>query len=156
MPVSLFKICISAVHIILKFQVCTWSICDNASVGSCSGGPASWCFLGSSWVPSEGRKCAFCSRRCPQVLSNTSVKVFSAPKRGLGLSQISIGGGGGARDPLLPLLRRLWSLSLPSMTKKRKEPQCSLPPASEHMKGGENNNNNNNKNNQKRTTVELR
>ena len=46
----------------------------------------------------------------------------------------------GATDPLLPLLRRLWSLSLPSMTKKRKEPQCSLRPASEHMKGGENNN----------------
>ena len=52
-------------------------------------------------------------------------------------------GGGGATDPLLPMLRRLWSLSLPSMTKKRKEPQCCLRPASEHMKGGENNNNNN-------------
>ena len=44
----------------------------------------------------------------------------------------------GATDPLLPLLRRLWSLSLPSMIKKRKEPQCSLRPASEHLKGGEN------------------
>ena len=31
-------------------QVCLQSICDNATVGSCSGGPASWCFLGSSWV----------------------------------------------------------------------------------------------------------
>ena len=49
-------------------------------------------------------------------------------------------GGGGATDPLLPLLRRLWSLSLPNMTKKRKETQCSLRPASEHMKGGELNN----------------
>ena len=61
----------------------------------------------------------------------------------------------GATDPLLPLLRRLWSLSLPSMIKKRKEPQCSLRPASEHLKGGENINSKK-KNNQKRTTVELR
>ena len=49
------------------------------------------------------------------------------------------GGGRAATDPLLPLLRRLWSLSLPSLTKKRKKPQCSLRPASEHIKGGENN-----------------
>ena len=58
--------------------VCPLSICDNASVGSCSGGPASLCFLGSPVVLelSEGRKYALMS----QVLSNTSVKVFFGTK----------------------------------------------------------------------------
>ena len=31
-------------------QVCLQSICDNPTVGSCCSCPASWCFLGSSWV----------------------------------------------------------------------------------------------------------
>ena len=34
-------------------QVCLQSICDNATVGSCCSCPASWCFLGSSWVICE-------------------------------------------------------------------------------------------------------
>ena len=34
----------------LQCLVCPLSHCDNASLGSCSGGPASLCFLGSSWV----------------------------------------------------------------------------------------------------------
>ena len=61
--------------------VCPLSICDNASVGSCSGGPASLCFLGSPVVLelSEGRKYALMS----QVLSNTSVKVFFGTKTSL-------------------------------------------------------------------------
>ena len=32
----------------LQCLVCPLSNCDNASLGSCSGGPASLCFLGSS------------------------------------------------------------------------------------------------------------
>ena len=69
-------------------------------------------------------------------------KSFFGPKTWGGALKflLEAGGRGGATDPLLPLLRRLWSLSLPSMTKKRKEPQYSLRPASEHMKEGENNN----------------
>ena len=68
-------------------------------------------------------------------------KSFFGPQNvGWGSHKFLLEAGGEATDPLLPLLRRLWSLSLPSMTKKRKEPQCSLRPASEHMKGGENNN----------------
>ena len=61
--------------------VCPLLICDNASVGSCSGGPASLCFLGSPVVLelSEGRKYALMS----QVLSNTSVKVFFGTKTSL-------------------------------------------------------------------------
>ena len=83
-------------------------------------------------------------------------KSFFGPKTwGGALTNFYWRQGGEATDPLLPLLRRLWSLSLPSMTKKRKEPQCSLRPASEHKKGGENNNLKK-KNNQKRATVELR
>ena len=44
--------------------VCPLSICDNASVSSCSGGPASLCFLGSPVVLelSEGRKYALMSK----------------------------------------------------------------------------------------------
>ena len=38
--------------------VCPLSICDNASVGSCSGGPGSLCFLGSSWVVWGQKMCA--------------------------------------------------------------------------------------------------
>ena len=55
--------------------VCQLSICGNASVGSCSGSPAPWCFLGSSWVV-WGPK--MCSLKSPMslVLSNTSVKAL--------------------------------------------------------------------------------
>ena len=74
------------------------SICDNASVGSCSGGPASLCFSGSPVVLelSEGRKYALMS----QVLSNTSVKVFFGTKTSLRPPNFFFwGGGGGLRIP---------------------------------------------------------
>ena len=72
--------------------VCPLSICDNASVGSCSGGPASLCFLGSPVVLelSEGRKYALMS----QVLSNTSVKVFFGTKTSLRPPNFFFGGEG--------------------------------------------------------------
>ena len=78
--------------------VCLLSICDNASVGSCSGGPASLCFLGSPVVLElpEGRKYALMS----QVLSNTSVKVFFGTKTSLRPPNFFFwGGGGGLRTP---------------------------------------------------------
>ena len=78
--------------------VCPLSICDNASVGSCSGGPASLCFLGSPVVLelSEGRKYALMS----QVLSNTSVKVFFGTKTSLRPPNFFfLGGGEGLRTP---------------------------------------------------------
>ena len=80
--------------------VCPLSICDNASVGSCSGGPASLCFLGSPVVLelSEGRKYVLMS----QVLSNTSVKVFFGTKTSLHPPPPNFffgGGGGGLRIP---------------------------------------------------------
>ena len=77
--------------------VCPLSICDNASVGSCSGGPASLCFLGSPVVLelSEGRKYALMS----QVLSNTSVKVFFGTKTSLRPPNFFFFGGGGLRTP---------------------------------------------------------
>ena len=77
--------------------VCLLSICDNASVGSCSGGPASLCFLGSPVVLelSEGRKYALMS----QVLSNTSVKVFFGTKTSLRPPPIFFFFGGGLRTP---------------------------------------------------------
>ena len=78
--------------------VCPLSICDNASVASCSGGPASLCFLGSPVVLelSEGRKYALMS----QVLSNTSVKVFFGTKTSLRPPNFFFfGGGGGLRIP---------------------------------------------------------
>ena len=72
--------------------VCLLSICDNASVGSCSGGPASLCFLGSPVVLElpEGRKYALMS----QVLSNTSVKVFFGTKTSLRPPNFFFGGEG--------------------------------------------------------------
>ena len=72
--------------------VCPLSICDNASVGSCSGGPASLCFLGSPVVLelSEGRKYVLMS----QVLSNTSVKVFFGTKTSLRPPNLFFWGGG--------------------------------------------------------------
>ena len=78
--------------------VCPLSICDNASVGSCSGGPASLCFLGSPVVLelSEGRKYALMS----QVLSNTSVKVFFGTKTSL--CPPNFFGGGRGYIPLAP------------------------------------------------------
>ena len=77
--------------------VCPLSICDNASVGSCSGGPASLCFLGSPVVLelSEGRKYALMS----QVLSNTSVKVFFGTKTSLRPPNFFFFGGGGLCTP---------------------------------------------------------
>ena len=78
--------------------VCPLSICDNASVGSCSGGPASLCFLGSpvALELSEGRKYALMS----QVLSNTSVKVFFGTKTSLRPPNFFFfWGGGGLRTP---------------------------------------------------------
>ena len=78
--------------------VCPLSICDNyASVGSCSGGPASLCFLGSPVVLelSEGRKYVLMS----QVLSNTSVKVFFGTKTSLRPPNFFWGGRGGLRTP---------------------------------------------------------
>ena len=77
--------------------VCPLSICDNASVGSCSGGPASLCFLGSPVVLelSEGRKYALMS----QVLSNTSAKVFFGTKTSLRPPNFFFLGGGGLRTP---------------------------------------------------------
>ena len=87
--------------------VCLLSICDNASVGSCSGGPASLCFLGSPVVLelSEGRKYALMS----QVLSNTSVKVFFGTKTSLRPPPPPnfFFLGGGATYPLPLLLCRL-------------------------------------------------
>ena len=73
--------------------VCPLSICDNASVGSCSGGPASLCFLGSPVVLelSEGRKYVLMS----QVLSNTSVKVFFGTKISLRPPNLFFFWGGG-------------------------------------------------------------
>ena len=80
--------------------VCPLSICDNASVGSCSGGPASLCFLGSPVVLelSEGRKYVLMS----QVLSNTSVKVFFGTKTSLRPPNLFFLGGGGGYVPLAP------------------------------------------------------
>ena len=77
--------------------VCPLSICDNASVGSCSGGPASLCFLGSPVVLelSEGRKYVLMS----QVLSNTSVKVFFGTKTSLRPPNFFFFFGGGLRTP---------------------------------------------------------
>ena len=74
--------------------VCPWSICDNASVGSCS-----LCFLGSPVVLelSEGRKYALMS----QVLSNTSVKVFFGTKTSLRPPNFFFWGQGGY-VPLAP------------------------------------------------------
>ena len=89
--------------------VCPLSICDNASVGSCSGGPASLCFLGSPVVLelSEGRKYALMS----QVLSNTSVKVFFGTKTSLRPPNFFFLGGGGyvplAPPTLPPKLKEL-------------------------------------------------
>ena len=85
--------------------VCPLSICDNASVGSCSGGPASLCFLGSPVVleMSEGRKYVLMS----QVLSNTSVKVFFGTKTSLRPPNLFFWGEGGATYPLPLLLCRL-------------------------------------------------
>ena len=56
--------------------VCLQSICDNATVGSCSGGPASWCFLGSSWVIWGQKMCALMSLMPPVML----LVIFLAPK----------------------------------------------------------------------------
>ena len=80
--------------------VCPLSICDNASVGSCSGGPASLCFLGSPVVLelSEGRKYVLMS----QVLSNTSVKVFFGTKISLRPPNLFFFLGGGGYVPLAP------------------------------------------------------
>ena len=80
--------------------MCPLSICDNASVGSCSGSPASLCFLGSPVVLelSEGRKYALMS----QVLSNTSVKVFFGTKTSMGPPIFFFWGGGGGYVPLAP------------------------------------------------------
>ena len=77
--------------------VCPLSICDNASVGSSSGGPASLCFLGSPVVLelSEGRKYALMS----QVLSNKSVKVFFGTKTSLRSPNFFFFAGGGLRTP---------------------------------------------------------
>ena len=76
------------------------SICDNASVGSCSGGPASLCFLGSPVVLelSEGRKYALMS----EVLSNTSVKVFFGTKTSMRAPIFFFFLGGGGYVPLAP------------------------------------------------------
>ena len=49
-------------------QVCLQSIYDNATVGSCSGGPASWCFSDSSWVIWGHTMCALMSL-LPPVMS---------------------------------------------------------------------------------------
>ena len=68
-------------------------------VYSCSGGPASLCFLGSSWVV-WGQKMCVLKSLMSQVLSNTSVKVVLGTKTG----------GRGATVPLPPLLRRLYVL----------------------------------------------
>ena len=85
--------------------VCPLSICDNASVGSSSGGPASLCFLGSPVVLelSEGRKYALMS----QLLSNTSVKVFFGTKTSLRPPNFFFFWEGGATYPLPLLLSRL-------------------------------------------------
>ena len=82
--------------------VCPLSICDNASVGSCSGGPASLCFSGSPVVLelSEGRKYALMS----QVLSNTSVKVFFGTRTSLRPPQFFFFWRGGWATYSLPLL----------------------------------------------------
>ena len=60
---------------------------SSLSVVSFSGGPASWCFLGSSWVVWRQKMCALKSSMS-QVLSNTSWKVFFgtslSPNFGLG------------------------------------------------------------------------
>jgi len=58
-----------------------------------------------------------------QVLSNTSVKVFSAPKRGVGLPQISIGD---AMDPRSPR-SAAYALSVCQASRKREKnlnPAC--------------------------------
>ena len=73
--------------------VCQLSICGNASVGSCSGSPASWCFLGSSWVVWGQKMCSLKSLMS-LVLSNTSVKALPV--------QIFVWGGGGLWIPLPP------------------------------------------------------
>ena len=77
--------------------VCQLSICGNASVGSCSGSPASWCFLGSSWVVWGQKMCSLKSLMS-LVLSNTSVK---ASVKALPV-QIFVWGGGGLWIPLPP------------------------------------------------------
>ena len=61
-------------------QVCLQSICDNATVGSCCGCPASWCFLGSSWVFWGHTMCALMSLM-PLVMSLT---IFLTPTNGGG------------------------------------------------------------------------
>ena len=91
---------------------CTWIswLLDRAkyqkpwSVGSCSGGPASLCFLGSSWVV-WGQKVPW-SRRCHlHALSNASVKMFFGTKTLWGsifLFFFFFWGGGGALGPPTP------------------------------------------------------
>ena len=56
-------------------QVCLQSICDNATVGSCCGCPASWCFLGSSWVIWGHTMCVLMSLLPPVM----SLMIFLTP-----------------------------------------------------------------------------
>ena len=75
---------------IFQNALCVHTICVNASVGSCSGSPASCAkkILGSSRVV------------WGQVLSNASVKVFIGVGGALPPARFLFGGGAGLRIPL--------------------------------------------------------
>ena len=78
-------------------QVCLQSIYDNATVGSCSGCPASWCFLGSSWVIWGHTMCALMSLM-PLVMS---LMIFLTP---------TCGGRGGETVPQAIFVLEGWGL----------------------------------------------